>query len=57
MSMSKNLSILIFVILADVLRQILPPEFAIIPSGYEIIGDIAHMNLPDKMLGYKYIIG
>jgi len=29
----------------DVLREILPADTGEIPSGFEIIGDIAHMNL------------
>ena len=30
---------------AEVLRELLPQDVGEIPSGYEAIGDIAHMNL------------
>jgi len=38
----------------DVLKKILPDEA---PSGFEIIGKIAHLNLREKFLPHKYIIG
>ncbi len=41
----------------EVLRQILPPEIGDIPSGFETVGDIAHMNLTGKLLDYRYQIG
>ena len=40
----------------EVLRKILPPEIDI-PSSFEQIGHIAHMNLREETLAYKYIIG
>lgn len=40
----------------DVLRQILPTGTEI-PSSFEQIGHIAHMNLRESVLEYRYIIG
>jgi len=28
-----------------------------IPSGFETVGDIAHLNLSEKMMKYKNLIG
>ena len=39
-----------------VLRDILPAELAI-PSAFETIGHIAHLNLRDSYLPYKHLIG
>ena len=39
------------------LRELLPKEIEPVPSGFEVIGDIAHMNLTGKTLDYKNIIG
>ncbi|KAL0234685.1 hypothetical protein PCE1_001721 [Barthelona sp. PCE] len=39
----------------QIMRQILP-ENVIVPTGFELIGDIAHFNLNDEQLKYKYII-
>lgn len=41
----------------EILKQILPEDIGVIPTGFEIIGDIAHMNLTGKYLDYKYLIG
>ena len=39
----------------DVLRKVLPLDE--IPNSYELIGKIAHLNLREKFLPYKNIIG
>lgn len=39
-----------------VLRRVLPAEIEV-PSGFECIGHIAHVNLRDEQLPYKYLIG
>jgi tRNA (guanine37-N1)-methyltransferase len=39
----------------EVLRRLLPVEE--IPSAFEIIGQLAHINLRDDLLPYKFIIG
>ncbi len=39
------------------IRKILPPCSKDIPSSYELIGKIAHMNLREEYLPYKKIIG
>jgi tRNA (guanine37-N1)-methyltransferase len=39
------------------IRKILPPGSKDIPSSYELIGKIAHMNLREEYLPYKKIIG
>jgi tRNA (guanine37-N1)-methyltransferase len=41
----------------QVLRAILPPEISEVPSAFETIGHIAHVNLRDNQLDYKSIIG
>jgi tRNA (guanine37-N1)-methyltransferase len=40
----------------EVLRRILPPDIEI-PSSFEQIGHIAHVNLRPEVLEYKHIIG
>ncbi len=42
---------------SEIIRKILPQDFDQIPNSYEIIGKIAHLNLREKFLGYKYLIG
>jgi tRNA (guanine37-N1)-methyltransferase len=39
----------------QVLRRILPVKE--VPSAFEIIGDLAHINLRDELLPFKYIVG
>lgn len=41
------------------IKLILPKDTAEneIPSGFEIIGDIAHLNLSQSILNYKFQIG
>ena len=42
------------------LSQLLPIEYVSkqeIPSAFETAGHLAHLNLPDHMIPYKYIIG
>lgn len=41
----------------QVLRAVLPPEINEIPSSFETIGHIAHVNLRDSQLDYKHLIG
>ncbi|KAJ3539096.1 hypothetical protein NM688_g6415 [Phlebia brevispora] len=42
----------------DILSSILPAELVEgAPSGYAMVGHIAHLNLNDEYLPYKYIIG
>ena len=41
----------------DILKQVLPNDFDEFPSSYEIIGNIAHLNLREKFNDYKFIIG
>jgi tRNA (guanine37-N1)-methyltransferase len=39
----------------EVLKQLLPVEE--VPSAFEIIGHLAHINLREELLPYKYLIG
>lgn len=42
----------------EVLKKILPQgDIAEAPSSYEVIGKIAHLNLREKFLPYKKLIG
>ncbi|EDO36767.1 predicted protein, partial [Nematostella vectensis] len=41
----------------QILREVLPPEITDVPSGFETIGHIAHVNLRDNQLKFKNIIG
>lgn len=41
----------------DVLRKILPAEITEIPSSFEQVGHIAHLNLRDEVLNFKNLIG
>lgn len=41
----------------QVLRAVLPAEINEVPSAFETIGHIAHVNLRDSQLDYKKIIG
>ncbi len=43
-------------VVEDVLKKILPPGVEI-PSSFEQAGHIAHLNLREESLPYKYIIG
>lgn len=40
----------------EVLRQLLPPG-AEVPSAFEAVGHIAHLNLKDELLPYRRLIG
>ena len=40
-----------------ILRAILPPDVQDVPSGFELVGHIAHYNLEEEHLPYKHIIG
>uniref|UniRef100_A0A7S2E6T7 tRNA (guanine(37)-N1)-methyltransferase n=1 Tax=Ditylum brightwellii TaxID=49249 RepID=A0A7S2E6T7_9STRA len=41
----------------ETLSKLLPPTINEIPSAFEIIGHVAHLNLRPDVLPYKYIIG
>lgn len=41
----------------ETLKQILPSTLPEIPSAFEVVGHIAHLNLRDDCLPYKYLIG
>jgi len=40
-----------------VLKQLLPADIDEIPSGFETVGDIAHMNLTGRLFDFRYLIG
>lgn len=39
------------------LKELLPADVEEVPSGFETVGDIAHMNLTGKLFDYRYLIG
>lgn len=41
----------------EILRQILPSSIPELPAAFEIVGSIAHLNLRDGLLPYKYLVG
>lgn len=41
----------------SILRAVLPPEVTDVPSAFESVGHIAHLNLRENHLPYKEIIG
>lgn len=41
----------------ELLRKILPKETKEIPSAFETVGSLIHINLRDELLPYKYWIG
>lgn len=41
----------------EILRSVLPPKLGDVPSGYALVGHIAHLNLHEQHLPYKSIIG
>ena len=41
----------------QVLRAVLPAEISEVPSSFETIGHIAHVNLRDAQLDYRKLIG
>ncbi len=41
----------------QILRAVFPPDIEHITTAFETIGHIAHMNLRDKQLPYRYLIG
>ena len=41
----------------EILRQVLPASFTELPAAFEVVGRIAHLNLRDELLPYKYIVG
>ena len=40
-----------------VLRAVLPLEVKEVPSAFETVGHIAHLNLRDEQLPFKEVIG
>jgi tRNA (guanine37-N1)-methyltransferase len=44
-------------ITAETLRELLPADIEEVPSGFETVGDIAHMNLTGKCFDLRYLIG
>ena len=42
---------------ADVLRRLIPSHIKEVPSSFEQVGHIAHMNLREDLLPYRLIIG
>jgi tRNA G37 N-methylase Trm5 len=43
--------------LCSVLGQKLLPDGCEVPTSFESVGHIAHLNLREELLPYKYIIG
>eukprot|EP00347_Sterkiella_histriomuscorum_P024491 403330929 len=43
--------------MTEILKELLPVDVGEVPSGYETVGDIAHMNLLGKQLEHRYLIG
>lgn len=41
----------------EVLKQLLPDDIQELPSAFELVGKLAHLNLRDEVLPYKYIVG
>lgn len=41
----------------QVLRRILPNNLNEIPKSFEAIGTVAHLNLRESSLPFKYVIG
>ena len=40
-----------------ILSAVLPPDTGEIPTGFEVVGHIAHFNLRKEVLPYKVLIG
>lgn len=43
--------------LTEVLREVIPAEYTELPTSYEQVGHIAHLNLRDEFLPYRFVIG
>lgn len=41
----------------QVLRAVLPADISEVPSSFETIGHVAHVNLRDSQLDYRKLIG
>ena len=58
LSMSKCLTDSVHPLIDEVLKELLPSDIEEIPSGFETIGDIAHLNLTGRLFeDYRYLIG
>lgn len=40
-----------------ILKAVLPESVKEVPSGFEVVGHIAHLNLKEELMPYKKIIG
>jgi len=40
-----------------ILKAVLPVDTREIPSSFETVGHIAHLNLPSELAEYKHLIG
>lgn len=40
----------------EVLRTLLPQNI-VVPTGFETVGHIAHLNLKDEQMPYRHLIG
>ncbi len=40
-----------------ILHAVLPPEMREVPSAFETVGHIAHLNLREEVLPYKELVG
>ena len=43
--------------MGEVLKALIPKDVHNIPTAFETVGTIAHLNLKPYTLPYKYIIG
>lgn len=43
--------------LSEALSHLLPPHIRELPSSFETVGHIAHLNLRDELLPWKHVIG
>ena len=41
----------------EILRRLLPAEIPDVPTAFEAVGHIAHLNLRDEVLPYRHIVG
>lgn len=55
--MSKPFINILYPYIGEVLKELLPPDIDEIPSGFETIGDVAHLNLTGKCFELRFLIG